>query len=243
VEASELTHRDEAPASTVEIIELVLPAGTGYTLRTYPDAAGAPERAAFLTREGRLLLFRGAAGLADYLATDRDHDLAALPGWPHDPADIVPDALVFLLDGTPPAAPTPDPTPERTGDPVPVRDLDVAAGTDPAVTRHDPAVTRYEFDLVPTNLRGTADQWIPELLLPVRDLTVELATALELRRIRTALADGEYLDRFDDALRAAETAGTFSRARRRLRTFDPARLSSQWRQIIRWLEQSVRWVD
>jgi hypothetical protein len=214
VDASDLTCRDEAPELAVEIIELVLPAGTGYTLRTYGGPAGAADRAAFLSRDGQLLLFRGLAGLADFLATDHDHDLAASPGWTERVAGIVSAALVEAAD-------EPDGT----------------------ATDSDASVARYEFDLVPANLRGSPDQWIPELLLPARNVMVELATALESRRIRAALAEGEYLDRFDDALRAAASAGSFSLARRRLRAFDPARLASQWRQIIRWLEQTVRWAD
>lgn len=313
VDSSELTYRDDVQEFAAEIIELVLPSGTGYTVRTYaePETVGTPDGAAFLGHAGHLLLFRTPAGLARFLASDADHDLRGLPGWSDRAADLVPPALLAAAESAAAADAvaaekaaaaaekaaaeaaavsdeTADPAEaaavsDATADPdetAAVTDATAAASDaeaasaateDPAdagsassdadpepveATRSTPAgpaavevpeesdaVRRYEFDLVPTNLGGSPDAWIPELLLPTRNLTVELATALDLRRIRAALAEGEYLDRFDDALRAAAAAGTFSLARRRLKAFDSARLASQWRQIIRWLEQSVQWGD
>jgi hypothetical protein len=293
VDSSELTYRDDVREFAVEIIELVLPSGTGYTLRTYPDvdAVGTPGEAAFLTRDGKLLLFQSPAGLARFLAGDAEHDLTGLPGWRDRASDLVPAALTEApepaapVQPRPPAEPTPaadvdadadpdsdpdpdvkpdadaDPDPDAKpdadadadadADPDAVADADAAGGSgaDGGAADDDPddvpvdGVQRFEFDLVPTNLAGSPDQWIPELLLPARNLTAELAHALNLRRIQGALAEGQYLDRFDDALRAATGAGTFSLARRRLRGFESSRLATQWRQVIRWLEQEVRWQD
>jgi hypothetical protein len=289
VDSSELTYRDDVREFAVEIIELVLPSGTGYTLRTYPDAdaVGTPGEAAFLTREGKLLLFQSPAGLARFLVGDVEHDLTGLPGWRDRAPDLVPAALTEApepavpVQARPPAEPAPDadvdtgpetdakadpeadpeadldtkPDPGTEADadtePDAVADADAAGGSgaDGGAADDDPddvpveGVQRFELDLVPTNLAGSPDQWIPELLLPARNLTAELAHALNLRRIQGALAEGQYLDRFDDALRAATGAGTFSLARRRLRGFESSRLATQWRQVIRWLEQEVRWQD
>lgn len=194
---------------TVDVIEIIFPAETGYTLRTYVggDADGAGQAASFLSRDGRLLLFRTGEGLVRFVREESDHDLAGPPGWR-----------------------------ERAN----ARER-VAAATATAIA--DGTVVSYELDLVPTNLAGTPDEWIPDLLLPARDLMTELADALDLRRIRDSLADGEYLDRFDDALRASVDAGRFSGARRRLRSFESARLAAQWRQLIRWLDQAAYWRD
>lgn len=226
MDPSELTYRDDAagaesagaavtdadrstptvpPADpAVELLEIVLPAETGYTLRA---PAGPEGGVSFLSRDGRLLLFRSIEGLTRFVREESDHDLAGPAGW-RDRADD--------------------------------RDQ-VAAAVEAAVAAD--AVVRYELDLVPTNLAGSADEWIAELLLPARDLMAELAATLDLRRIRTALADGEYLDRFDDALRGSVNAGRFSGARRRLRSFESSRLTSQWRQLSRWLEQAIDWRD
>lgn len=194
---------------TVDVVEIVLPAETGYTLRTYVDGdgVGAGRTASFLSHSGRLLLFRTGEGLAQFVREESDHDLAGPPGWR-----------------------------ERVGDRA-----RVAASATGAIA--EGTVVSYELDLVPTNLAGSPDEWIADLLLPARDLMAELAGALDLRRIQASLADGEYLDRFDDALRETVNAGRFSGARRRLRTFESSRLVTQWRQLIRWLDQAVDWRD
>nr|MDT0657755.1 hypothetical protein [Micromonospora sp. DSM 115978] len=272
MDSSELTYRDDVREFAVEIVELVFPSGTGYTLRTYPDAdaAGASGDAAFLAHEGRLLLFRTPAGLARFLGGDDEHDLTGLPGWRDRAADLVPPALIESAAVEPtgstsaerdtPAESDDSATPDGpAGTDAEAGPGELVDGEDEAGSGGEPAsagraedeptdappdgVTRFEFDLVPTNLAGSPDQWIPELLLPARNLTAELAQALHLRRIQAALAEGQYLDRFDDALRAATGAGTFSLARRRLRGFESSRLATQWRQLIRWLEQAVRWED
>lgn len=224
VDPPDLTQRDDADgaegavaavvedagqnAPAVDVVEIVFPAETGYTLRTYAEnPGGSGPAASFLSRDGRLLLFRTTDGLARFVREETDHDLAGPPGWR-----------------------------DRGGD----RDR-VAAAVTAAVA--EDAVVSYELDLVPTNLAGSSDEWIADLLLPARDLMAELASALDLRRIRASLADGEYLDRFDDTLRESITAGRFSGARRRLRSFESSRLTTQWRQLTRWLEQAVDWRD
>lgn len=222
VDPSELTQRDDADSAEgavaaavaddqqtppVDVVEIVFPAETGYTLRRYDNRDTAAGAASFLSRNGRLLLFRSGEGLARFLREETDHDLAGPAGWR-----------------------------ERAGDRDRVADVAAAAIT-------DGTVSRYELDLVPTNLAGSPDEWIPDLLLPARDLMAEVSGALDLRRIRASLADGEYLDRFDDALRESTRAGRFSGARRRLRSFESSRLTSQWRQLIRWLEQAADWRD
>lgn len=207
VAAPTIDHDRSIPA--VDVVEIVLPADTGYTLRAYVDGgpAGTGPVASFLSRGGRLLLFRTAEGLARFVREESGHDLADPSGWREDTAarDRVAAAVLAA----------------------------VAGGT----------TISYELDLVPTNLAGTSDEWIADLLLPARDVMAELAGALNLPRIRASLADGEYLDRFDDALRVSLHAGRFSGARRRLRSFESSRLTTQWRQLIRWLEQAVEWRD
>lgn len=201
---------DDRNALAVDVVEIVFPTDTGYTLRTYDTEVGSEagaSTASFLSRDGRLLLFRSGEGLARFVREEFGRDQADPAGWR-----------------------------ERLGD----RDR-AAEAVLGAVA--DGGVARYELDLVPTNLAGNSDEWIPDLLLPAYDLLTEVSVALKLRRIRTSLAEGEYLDRFGDALRESVDAGRFSGARRRLRSFESSRLTSQWRQLIRWLEQAADWRD
>jgi hypothetical protein len=57
-------------------IAVGLPAGTGFTLRTYVD-----DEPRFLGSDLNIYLFRTAAGLAEFCRTDDDHDLADLDTW------------------------------------------------------------------------------------------------------------------------------------------------------------------
>jgi hypothetical protein len=69
----------EGPWGEAGIIPIAvgLPAGTGYTLRTYVD-----DEPRFLGSDLNVYLFRSAAGLIEFLRSDEeDHDLAELDTW------------------------------------------------------------------------------------------------------------------------------------------------------------------
>ena len=72
---------------------------------------------------------------------------------------------------------------------------------------------RYELDLVVENLRGGRDAWDADLLISAGEVARDLAYALRLEAVRTALAPGSPLDDLDEALRA----GTEWRGRRLFR--------------------------
>jgi hypothetical protein len=57
-------------------VELVVPAGSGVTLRCYVE-----DRARFLGRNGEVFLFPDPAQLARFCAGDEDHDLTEIASW------------------------------------------------------------------------------------------------------------------------------------------------------------------
>ena len=99
----------------------------------------------------------------------------------------------------------------------------------------------YQFDVILNNLSGTYEQWIPEILIPCRDLAGEIADQLGIQRILQAIALGSYLDQFDDALRAVVPGMIGRQSRRQLRHFDKNRLIDIWQGIIAHLEGAVTW--
>lgn len=100
----------------------------------------------------------------------------------------------------------------------------------------------YELDLVVENLRGGRDVWDHELLISAGELARDLAYALELKSVLTALAPGSPIDDLDDALRAVE-AGGFGGflAKRRLRKIGAQQASLAWRSIIGKISAAVDW--
>jgi hypothetical protein len=57
-------------------VELVVPAGSGVTLRCYVE-----DKARFLGRDGEVFLFPDPAQLARFCAGDEDHDLTEIASW------------------------------------------------------------------------------------------------------------------------------------------------------------------
>ena len=100
----------------------------------------------------------------------------------------------------------------------------------------------YELDLVVENLRGGHDAWDHELIISAGELARDLAYALQLKSVLTALAPGSPIDDLDDALRAVE-AGGFGGffAKRRLRKIGAQQASLAWRSIIGKISAAVDW--
>jgi hypothetical protein len=103
----------------------------------------------------------------------------------------------------------------------------------------------YELDLVVENLRGGHDVWDPALLIQAGELARDVAYALRLQPVTTALAPGSPLDDLDEGLRTVETGGFGSFfARRRLRKIDPQTTAAlSWRTVIGKISAVVDWRD
>jgi hypothetical protein len=104
---------------------------------------------------------------------------------------------------------------------------------------------RYELDLVVENLRGGHDVWDPALIIQAGELARDVAYALRIRPVMTALAPGSPLDDLDEGLRTVETGGFGSFfARRRLRKIDPQTTAAlSWRTVIGKISAVVDWRD
>lgn len=155
----------------------------------------------FLSRRGKVLLFRSAEGLVGYVRGADEHELAQLDTWAQvreriEPADVVP------LDED-----------------------------------------RYELDLVVGNLRGGHDAWDPGLIIQAGEIARDLAYALRLRPVITALAPGSPLDDLDEGLRTMEEGGFRAIfARRRVRKIDPQTTAALgWRTIIGKISAATDW--
>jgi hypothetical protein len=102
----------------------------------------------------------------------------------------------------------------------------------------------YELDLVVENLRGGAVAWDPKLILKAGELARDLAYALRLEAVQTALAPGSPLDDLDDALRAAESGGVGAFfAKRRLKKLPAQQSSLAWRTVIGKISAAADWRD
>ncbi|NJC69460.1 DNA primase [Planosporangium thailandense] len=104
---------------------------------------------------------------------------------------------------------------------------------------------RYELDLVVENLRGGHDAWDPSLIIQAGELARDVAYALRIPSVMTALAPGSPLDDLDEGLRTVE-AGGFGAffARRRLRKIDPQTTAAlSWRTVIGKISSVVDWRD
>ena len=103
---------------------------------------------------------------------------------------------------------------------------------------------RYELDLVVKNLRGGADQWDPTLIIKAGEVARDLAYALRIDAVLTALAPGSPLDDLDEALRTAEAGGLKAMfARRKLRKAGGQQAVLGWRTIIGKLAAVADWRD
>jgi hypothetical protein len=102
----------------------------------------------------------------------------------------------------------------------------------------------YELDLVVENLRGGHDTWDIDLLIHAGEVARDLAYALRLRPVLTALSPGSPLDDLDEALRAAASGGFAGfRGRRRLRRIGAQQASLGWRSVIGKISAAVDWRD
>jgi hypothetical protein len=102
----------------------------------------------------------------------------------------------------------------------------------------------YELDLVVENLRGGHDTWDVNLLIEAGEAARDLAYALRLKPVLTALATGSPLDDLDEALRAAAGGGLGAfRGRRRLKKIGAQQASLGWRTIIGKISAAVDWRD
>jgi hypothetical protein len=104
---------------------------------------------------------------------------------------------------------------------------------------------RYELDLVVENLRGGHDVWDPALIIQAGEVARDVAYALRIQPVMTALASGSPLDDLDEGLRVVE-AGGFAAffARRRLRKIDPQTTAAlSWRTVIGKISAVVDWRD
>lgn len=100
----------------------------------------------------------------------------------------------------------------------------------------------YELDLVVDNLRGGHDTWDADLLIEAGEVARDLAYALRLEAIQTALAPGSPLDDLDEALRAGAGGGLGGfLARRRLRKIGAQQATLGWRTIIGKISSAVVW--
>jgi hypothetical protein len=103
---------------------------------------------------------------------------------------------------------------------------------------------RYELDLVVENLRGGRDAWDSDLLISAGEVARDLAYALRLEAVRTALSAGSPLDDLDEALRADANGGFGAFfARRRLKKIGAQQAALGWRTIIGKISAAVDWRD
>lgn len=100
----------------------------------------------------------------------------------------------------------------------------------------------YELDLVVENLRGGHDAWDTDLIIAAGELARDLAYALHLKSVLTALAPGSPIDDLDEALRSVGGGGLSGFfAKRRLRKIGAQQASLAWRSIIGKLSAAVDW--
>ncbi|WP_433613509.1 DNA primase [Dactylosporangium sp. CA-139114] len=166
------------------------------------EEAEPEEVPAFLSHRGKLLLFRSAEGLVEFVKSDAEHDLTQLDTWESLRKRITASAVV--------------PTDEN----------------------------HYELDLVVENLRGGQDAWDTDLLLAAGEAARDLAYALRLEPVRTALSPGSPLDDLDEGLRAAAAGGMGGFfAKRRLKKIGAQQAALGWRTIIGKISAAVDWRD
>jgi hypothetical protein len=103
---------------------------------------------------------------------------------------------------------------------------------------------RYELDLVVENLRGGPDAWVPAIVVKAGEVARDLAYALRLDPVMSALSPGSPLDDLDNGLRAAEAGGIGAFfAKRKLRKTGGQGAALAWRTIIGKISAAVDWRD
>jgi hypothetical protein len=135
----------------------------------------------------------------------------------------------------------------RSGAPHDLAQLDTWADLAERIQPSDVTASQddtYELDLVVENLRGGHDTWDLELLIRAGEIARDLAYALRLPQVLTALSPGSPLDDLDEALRAAAGGGIGGfMGRRRLRRIGAQQASLGWRTIIGKISAAVDWRD
>jgi hypothetical protein len=102
----------------------------------------------------------------------------------------------------------------------------------------------YELDLVVENLRGGCDAWDLALILKAGEVARDIAFALRIEAIMTALSPGSPLDDLDDVLRTVDAGGVKSFfARRRMRKIPAQQSALAWRTIIGKISAVADWRD
>jgi len=156
----------------------------------------------FLGHRGKLLLFKSAEGLVDFVRSDAPHDLTQLPKWSELAESITVDDVQPLSEDT------------------------------------------YELDLVVSNLRGGRDSWDAELLVRAGEIARDIGRSFELQQVETALAAGSPLDDLDEALRASMTGGVGGFfGRRKLKKIGTEAAPLGWRTIIGKISGIADWRD
>lgn len=255
-------------ASGIHPVEIALPAGVGYTLRTYRPASSLPGTDVEGREEGEdpfaareeeddeevvILDEEFAAALAeeDEEPKDTEAEPAAEKAKDADEDAGGDEEVPFFLThrGSLLLFKTPEALASfvRSGAPHDLGELDTWAELAAAVTPGDIVVRRddmYELDLVVENLRGGHDTWDLELLIRAGEAARDLGYALRLGPVLTALSPGSPLDDLDDAMRAATSGGLRGYlGRRRMRRIGAQQASLGWRTIIGKVSAVVDWRD
>jgi hypothetical protein len=196
---------DEAAGSDAEVDEAEeaeeAAAGADETDDEAEEAAEPEEVPVFLSEGGKLLLFRSPEGLAEYVQSGVENELAQIDTWDEVRERIEPEDIIPLDED------------------------------------------RYELDLVVGNLRGGHDVWDAPLIIQAGEIARDIAYALRVPAVMTALASGSPLDDMDEGLRTVE-AGGFGAffARRKLRKIDAQTTAALgWRTIIGKISAVVDW--
>jgi hypothetical protein len=102
----------------------------------------------------------------------------------------------------------------------------------------------YELDLVVRNLRGGHDAWEPELVVSAGEIARDLGFALRIQPVLTAVSPGSPLDDLDDAMRGVINGGIGGfLAKRRTRKIGAQQAALAWRTIVGKISAAVDWRD
>ncbi len=253
----------------IDPIEIALPAGTGYTLRAYRPSRGLTPTVVEDREEDDLFVRRPSVPtedeevvildedfnediVEDEEGNEEDHDEGETEPEEDDEETATEDEEVpvflshrgklLLFRSTESLVEF-----VRSGEPHDLAQLDTWPEL---VERIEPAdvVPRdedtYELDLVVENLRGGNDTWDVGLLISAGEIARDLAYALRLEPLITALAPGSPLDDLDEALRKTNAGGLGGLiGRRRLRKIGAQQATLGWRTIIGKISAVVYWRD
>ncbi|GIJ21464.1 J domain-containing protein [Micromonospora lutea] len=100
----------------------------------------------------------------------------------------------------------------------------------------------FDFELMLYNIRRPPTDWVPRLFIPNRDLIFEIAEAFELGQVLILMRVGSPIDVVDDLLRVVDRPLAGWGARRQLGTVEAGLASVAWRQVLRYVENRIRWL-